>query len=105
MEKFELAFYQLKDVAQSWYKVCQDSRALDGGPLTWDVFKIYFLGRFFTREMNETKVHKFINLKQDSILHRDYSLRFVRLHSPERPHCRKFGILHGGECMVDSNSC
>ena len=49
VEKSELASYQLKDVAQSWYKVWQDSRALGGGPITWDFFKMDFLGRFFPR--------------------------------------------------------
>ena len=49
VEKPELASYQLKDVAQSWYKVWQDSRALGGVPITWDLFKMAFLGLFFPR--------------------------------------------------------
>ena len=59
-----------------------DSRALGGGPITWDLFKIDFLGRFFPRYMKEAKVEEFINLKQGSMSVRDYSLRFVRLYSP-----------------------
>ena len=49
VEKYELTSYQLKDVAQSWYKVWQDSKALGGGPIIWDLFKMDFHGRFFPR--------------------------------------------------------
>ena len=49
VEKSELASYQLRDVAQSWYKVWQDRRALEGGPMTWDLFKMVFLEWLFPR--------------------------------------------------------
>ena len=49
VEKSELASYLLRDVAQSWYKVWQDSKALEGGPITWDLFKMNFLERLFPR--------------------------------------------------------
>ena len=45
--KDELSSYQLKDVAQSWCKMWQDSRALGGGPITWERFKTTFLEKFF----------------------------------------------------------
>ena len=35
IEKGELAFYQLKDVTQTWCKMWQDSRVLGGVPITW----------------------------------------------------------------------
>ena len=47
MEKYDLASYQLKDVAKSWYKVWLDSVSLEGGPITWDLFKMDFLGWLF----------------------------------------------------------
>ena len=40
IEKSELDSYQLKDVAQDWCKMLQDSRALGGGPITCELFKI-----------------------------------------------------------------
>ena len=43
------------------------------------VFKTTFLERFFPREMREAKVEEFINLKQDSMTVREYSLKFVKL--------------------------
>ena len=43
VEMSEFASYQLKDVAQYWYKVWKDSRALVGGPITWDLLKMAFL--------------------------------------------------------------
>ena len=71
MDKFELASDHLKDVAQSWYKVRPDSSTLGGGPITWDLFKMNFVGQFFPRFMKEAKVEEFINLKQGSISVRD----------------------------------
>ena len=79
IEKAELASYQLKDVAQTWCKMWQDSRVLGEVPVTWELFKITFLERFFPREMKEAKVEKFINLKQGSMTVREYSLKFVKL--------------------------
>ncbi|XP_015057492.1 uncharacterized protein LOC107003698 [Solanum pennellii] len=57
----------------------EDSRALGGGPITWELFKTTFLQRFFPREMKEAKVEEFINLKQGSMTVREYSLKFVKL--------------------------
>ena len=42
-EKTEMVSYQLKDVAQSWCKMWQDSRALGRGPVTWELVKTAFL--------------------------------------------------------------
>ena len=47
VETSEVESYQLKDVAQYWYKVWQDSRALGGGTITWDLFKMAFLEKLF----------------------------------------------------------
>ena len=80
VEMSEFSSYELKDVAQSLYKVWQQRRELEGGPITWDLFKMSFLGWFFPRCMKEGKVDKFINLMYDLMLVRDYSMRFVRLY-------------------------
>ncbi|XP_027772717.1 uncharacterized protein LOC107018809 [Solanum pennellii] len=79
IEKVELASYQLKDVAQTWCKMWQDSRVLGRVPVTWELFKTTFLERFFPREMREAKLEEFINLKQGSMTVREYSLKFVKL--------------------------
>ena len=62
-EKAELASYKLKDVGHTWCKMCQDSRILGGFPISWEFFKKTFLERFFPREMRDSKVEEFINLK------------------------------------------
>ena len=46
-KKVELASFQLQDVAQTWYKMQQDSRVLGGVPVTWELFKTTFPERFF----------------------------------------------------------
>ena len=79
IEKAELTSYQLKDVAQTWCKMWQDSRVLGGVPITWELFKTTILKRFFPTEMREAKVEDFINLKQGSMTVKEYSLKFVKL--------------------------
>ena len=74
IEKAELASYQLKDVAQTWCKMWQDSRVLGGVPVTWELFKTTFLESFFPREMKEAKVEEFINLRQGSMIVMEYYL-------------------------------
>ena len=78
-EKEELASYLLKDIAQTWCKIWQDSRVLGRVPITLLLFKTTFLERLFPREMREAKVEEFINLKQGSITIREYSLKFFKL--------------------------
>ncbi|XP_069152798.1 uncharacterized protein [Solanum lycopersicum] len=79
IDKAELTSYQLKDVAQIWCKMWQDSRVLGGVPVTWELFKTTFLNRFFPREMREAKVEEFTNLKQGSMIVKEYSLKFVKI--------------------------
>ena len=57
----------------------RDSRVLGGVLVKWELFKIEFLERFFTREMREDKVEEFISLKQGSLTVREYSLKFVKV--------------------------
>ncbi|XP_069146050.1 uncharacterized protein [Solanum lycopersicum] len=77
-KKAELASYQLKDVAQTWCKMWQDSQVLGGVPATWEMFQTTFMERFFPREIRESKDEEFINLKQGSMTVREYSLKFVK---------------------------
>ena len=79
IKKVELTFYQLKDIAQSWCKMWQDSPVLGGLPVTWELFKTIFMEIFFPKEMKESKVEDFIILKQGSMTVREYSLKFVKL--------------------------
>ncbi|XP_069145573.1 uncharacterized protein [Solanum lycopersicum] len=78
-EKVELNVYMLKDVAQVWYKMWVDSRALGEVPITWDILKTAFMERFFHREQREDKVEEFINIRQGDISVKEYYLKFVKL--------------------------
>ena len=42
-KKVELAAYQLKDMAQVWYKMWVDGRAPGEVPISWDILKTAFL--------------------------------------------------------------
>ncbi|XP_049363339.1 glycine-rich cell wall structural protein 1-like [Solanum verrucosum] len=64
VEKEELAAYQLKGVAQGWYNQLKNGRPVGAGPVEGETFKSAFLNRFFPRELRETKVEEFINLRQ-----------------------------------------
>ncbi|XP_049414691.1 uncharacterized protein LOC125877443 [Solanum stenotomum] len=79
VEKAELVAYKLKDVAQVWYKQLKDGRLVGAGPIEWEVSKLAFLDRFFPRELRESKVEEFINLRQGCMSVREYALNFTQL--------------------------
>ncbi|XP_015086976.1 uncharacterized protein LOC107030091 [Solanum pennellii] len=78
-EQDNLATYQFKDVAQTWYVQGRENRPLKGGPVTWGIFKKAFLDQFFPRLMREAKVSKFINLRQVGMSMLEYSMKFTQL--------------------------
>ncbi|XP_015164177.1 uncharacterized protein [Solanum tuberosum] len=56
IERVELAAYQLKNVARTWFDQWKKGRA-EGAPLaSWACFEEAFFGRFFSRELKEAKV-------------------------------------------------
>ncbi|WMV45510.1 hypothetical protein MTR67_038895, partial [Solanum verrucosum] len=64
--RVELASYQLKDVAHTWYTQWKENRGTNAAPITWECFSETFLDRFFPREFREAKAQEFTNLRQDS---------------------------------------
>ena len=78
-KKEKLSSYQIKDVAQTLFKIWQESRVLGGVSITRELSKTAFLERFFLRKMRKAKVEEFINHKQGSMTVRNYSLKFVKL--------------------------
>jgi len=79
VNKVELATYQLKSVSQVWYTQWKNNRPVGAGPIEWQVFKSAFLGRFFPRELRESKVEEFINLSQGGTNVKEYSQKFTQL--------------------------
>ncbi|XP_049363331.1 uncharacterized protein LOC125828071 [Solanum verrucosum] len=79
MEKAELVFNQLKDVALVWFEKWRDERRIVADPMDWGVFKTTFLDRFFPLELREKKLVEFMNLRQDNMNVKEYSLKFTEL--------------------------
>ncbi|KAH0736064.1 hypothetical protein KY285_011771 [Solanum tuberosum] len=79
VEKTEFYAYQLKGVFQIWFNQCKEGRTIDAGPLDWEKFKVAFFDRFFPLKMNEAKVIEFINLRQENMSVKEYSLKFTQL--------------------------
>ncbi|KAH0650238.1 hypothetical protein KY284_030150 [Solanum tuberosum] len=84
-ERVELAAYQLKDVARTWFDQWREGRAENAPPASWAYFVEAFLGHFFPRELREAKVREFLTLKQESLSVQEYSLKFTQLsrYAPE----------------------
>ena len=79
IEKAEIAAYQYKDVAKTWYNQWKYRRALGGGRVTWEIFKTTFLEIFLPREQREAKVEEYINLRQGGMCVKKYSSKFINL--------------------------
>ncbi|XP_019067675.1 uncharacterized protein [Solanum lycopersicum] len=76
-EKAELAAYQLKDVALTWYNYWKDNQALGNDPVTWEIFQKAFLDRFLPREHIEAKVDEFINLRQGGLTQKEVKFEWL----------------------------
>ncbi|KAH0711565.1 hypothetical protein KY289_007524 [Solanum tuberosum] len=79
IERVELAAYQLKDVARTWFDQWKGGRAENAPPAIWAGFEEAFLGHFFPRELREAKVREFLTLKQEPLSVHEYSLKFTQL--------------------------
>ncbi|XP_015068818.1 uncharacterized protein LOC107013421 [Solanum pennellii] len=90
-EKAQLDTYQLKDVAQVWYKMLVDGRAIGEVPITWNILKTAFLERFFPRDQREAKVEDFINLCQgaNSKEHDNMDLGRLMVHAQQVEESRR----------------
>ena len=47
--------------------------------MTWEIFKVAILDRFFPREMREDNVTEFINLRQGGKSVHEYFMEFIKL--------------------------
>lgn len=68
-----------------WYDQWKKSRAKGTPIVSWDVFESAFMGCFFSHELREAKVRKFLTLKQESLSVHEYSLKLTQLsrYAPE----------------------
>ncbi|KAH0657055.1 hypothetical protein KY285_031937 [Solanum tuberosum] len=84
-ERVELAAYQMKNVARTWFDKWKRGRAEDAPPASWACFEEAFLGCFFPCELKEAKVREFLTLKQGSLSVHEYGLKFTQLsrYAPE----------------------
>ena len=77
-EKEKVA-YLVNYLAQVWYKMLVDGRAPGEVPITCDILKTTFLEKIFPIESREDKVEDFINLWQEGISVKEYSLHYINL--------------------------
>nr|XP_016496669.1 PREDICTED: uncharacterized protein LOC107815573 [Nicotiana tabacum] len=75
----ELAAYQLKDVANTWYETWEEYRGEDTDPATWKKFADVFLEHFLPIEVLEAKALEFERLRQNDMSVNEYYLKFVSL--------------------------
>ena len=63
----------------------KEYRGIDETFITWDCFSENCIDRFFLRELSESKVEEFINLRQGNMMVKEYVLKFNQL-SKYAPH-------------------
>ncbi|XP_070003070.1 uncharacterized protein [Nicotiana sylvestris] len=109
-EAVELATYQLKDVANTWYETWEDSRGEDADPGTWKDFADAFLEHFLPIEVLEAKALEFERLRQNDMSVNEYYLKFISLakYAPEmvrdmRARVRRFVLGLSDDLFADAN--
>ncbi|XP_075089311.1 uncharacterized protein LOC107782887 isoform X1 [Nicotiana tabacum] len=75
----ELAAYQLRDVAGTWFEMWEKERDENDGPPTWEEFEETFMANFILKEDRETKATEFEQLKQENKSVLEYYMEFIRL--------------------------
>ncbi|XP_070020538.1 uncharacterized protein [Nicotiana sylvestris] len=110
IEAAELATYQLKDVANTWYETWEESRGEDADPTTWKEFVDAFLEHFLPIKVLEAKALEFERLRQNDTSVNEYYLKFVSLakYAPEmvrdmRDRVRRFVLGLSDDLFVDAN--
>nr|XP_009759066.1 PREDICTED: uncharacterized protein LOC104211670 [Nicotiana sylvestris] len=80
----ELAAYQFRDVAGSWFEMWEKERDEDDGPPTWEEFEEAFMANFIPEEDKEAKATEFEQLKQGNKSVQEYYMEFINLakHAP-----------------------
>ena len=79
----ELAVYRLKDLAYDWVFAWRKRRDKGVVPTTWQEFQDVFLDKYFPLEIREAKVKEFMNLRQGSMIIKEYCLKFNQLDKYE----------------------
>ncbi|XP_070004402.1 uncharacterized protein LOC142163410 [Nicotiana tabacum] len=109
-EVSELAVYQLKDVANTWYETWEESRGEDADPATWKEFADAFLEHFLPIDVLEAKALEFERLRQNDMSVNEYYLKFVSLakYAPEmvrdmRARVRRFVLGLSDDLFADAN--
>nr|XP_009796651.1 PREDICTED: uncharacterized protein LOC104243196 [Nicotiana sylvestris] len=110
IEAAELAMYQLKDVANTWYETWEESRGEDADPATWKEFADAFLEHFLPIEVLKAKALEFERLRQNDMSVNEYYLKFVYLakYAPEmvrdiRAGVRRFVLELSDDLFADAN--
>ena len=62
-KRVELAAYQLKGVAKTWFDQWKDGRVVDAPHPSWYCFEETFFWRFFPREVKEANMREFLTMK------------------------------------------
>ncbi|XP_070030294.1 uncharacterized protein [Nicotiana sylvestris] len=106
----ELATYQLKDVANTWYEIWEESRGEDVAPTTWKEFVDAFLEHFLPIEVLKAKALEFERLRQNDMSVNEYYLKFVSLakYAQEmvrdmRARVRRFVLGLSNDLFVNAN--
>ncbi|XP_009793299.1 uncharacterized protein [Nicotiana sylvestris] len=80
-----LAAYQLKDIADLWFKGVEKSRLEDAPPMVWTEFKKIFIMKWLPPGVRDALPILFETLKQDTMTVLEYSIKFEKL-SRYAPH-------------------
>ena len=72
-----LASFQLEGESQIWWEWVTTSRDLE--TMTWDDFRILFMGKYFPSSARHAKAREFLELRQGVMTVLEYVARFTEL--------------------------
>ena len=75
--KIMLATFQLEGESQVWWEWVKASRNLEA--MTWEEFRVLFMGKFFPASARHAKAREFLELKQGTMTVLEYMAKFTEL--------------------------
>ncbi|XP_070002054.1 uncharacterized protein [Nicotiana sylvestris] len=103
-EAVKLVSFQLRDVVVLWYEASERSRGPNAPPAECEDFSKVFLAHYLPREVRESHLDQFLNLKQGDMSVRDYSHKFNSLarYAPDIVHTMRARVHHYVDGLGDN---
>ena len=78
-QKVSFGTYTLAEEVVYWWENTRHCLEAEGQVVTWDVFQMLFMGKYFPEDVRNKKKMEFLELKQGNMTVAEYAAKFEEL--------------------------